>query len=49
VTGKDTLAKGCEQKTFIDAEMRYLPLPATYDEKVREIQGNRENGKVAER
>ncbi|MGD0728073.1 MAG: hypothetical protein ABSB63_21305 [Spirochaetia bacterium] len=43
------MVKGCEQETFIDAWMRFLPLPATYDEKGREIQGNRENGEVAER
>ena len=47
VTGRDTVAKGYKRETFNDAWMRYLPLPATYDEKGREIQGNRENGKVA--
>jgi hypothetical protein len=47
VTGKDTVAKGYKRETFIDAWMRYLPLPATNEEKGREIQANRENGKVA--
>lgn len=47
-TGKDKVAKGYKRETFIDAWMRYLPLPATCDEKGREIQGNREYGKAAE-
>ena len=47
VTGKDTVAKGYKRETFIDAWMRYLPLPATKEEKGLELQGNRENGKVA--
>ena len=33
VTGKDTVAKGYKRETFIDAWVRYLPLPATHDEK----------------
>ena len=46
-TGKDTVAKGYRRETFIDAWVRYLPLPATNVEKGHEIHGNRENGKVA--
>jgi putative DNA primase/helicase len=47
VTDKDTVAKGYKRETFIDAWMRYLPLPATRDEKGHETQGNRENVRVA--
>jgi putative DNA primase/helicase len=47
VTGKDTVAKGYKRETFIDAWVRYLPLPATHDEKDCEIRGNREDRKVA--
>jgi putative DNA primase/helicase len=44
VTDKDTVAKGYKRETFIDAWMRYLPPRAFHG---REIQGNRENGRVA--
>ena len=43
MTGEDPLTKGDDQETCIDALVRFLPLPATQDEKVAEIQGNREN------
>jgi putative DNA primase/helicase len=48
VTGKDTVARGYKRETFIDAWGRYLPLPATSEEKRREIQGNQVVGGVAE-
>lgn len=43
MTGEDPLTKGDDQETCIDALVRFLPLPVTQDEKVTEIQGNREN------
>ena len=47
VTGRDVVAKGYKQETFIDAWMRYLPLPATCEEKGAEAQGNHEKRGVA--
>ena len=42
VTGHDVVAKGYKQETFIDAWVRYLPLPATCEGKGPESQGNHE-------
>ena len=44
VTDKDTVAKGYKREAFMDAWMRYLPPRAAHG---REMQGNRENGRVA--
>jgi putative DNA primase/helicase len=48
VSGRDTVARGYKRETFIDAWRRYLPLPATREEKRPEFQGNREVERVAE-
>ena len=37
VTGHDVVAKGYRQETFIDAWVRYLPLPATCEGKGPEV------------
>jgi len=47
VTGHDVVAKGYKQETFIDAWVRYLPLPATYEGKGPENKGNHEKKGVA--
>ena len=48
-TGKDVVAKGYKQESFIDAWGRYLPLRATWQEKGADFQGNQGKTGVARR
>ncbi|MGA2765107.1 MAG: DUF3631 domain-containing protein [Spirochaetia bacterium] len=48
-TRKDVVAKGYKQESFIDPWARYLPLPATRQEKGVDFQGNQGKTGVAEK
>ena len=47
VTGREAVAKGYKQETFTDAWVRYLPLPATFEEKGPENPGKHDKRGVA--